>query len=1325
MAEIKISIADGMNEVNKDSGRDFQPAFIIGINSDHELDKLIESAVHAPELKEERDVGFGYMNEPRLKYVVSLNGVLQTVSGHPNAVRCLRYGDPRRLLAYIIALLNERGLTHRISYIEDCCSGMNLCRIVVKTASLENRKVLLFNALYSAGGLPESPKEGMFYIDCEKDSYQKFPVTGTNGKIYDVTAGPLRFGNLCLNLLSGKGRNLELPDKIGLRRVLIRDGYSYNVVQKVQLFLGCDSGAKGLFMYRGDELIPVMVKYSEPRNGAYYEMTDIFTLGTKDERKIYFGENGGNLEVEFSDQGRTIRIPENSFELNPTNFSYNVNKFGWLREAFRLLISQYCALLRLDMLDSLTFAGRTPVDCIRDSRMGHYTWAFSDKNGVRTSLCFSLVSAPYDNERLNISGIVLGKNTIFPHDFGLEACTDDGMRVIVTLENDCTLKEISIFRGGKFYKLSSRNISENPEMTFCCPPFSSAYRLDISDADSLINAENYMSMLAAKLSAMNFDSEISEDSEMNEICRRLYPDGMVCDESIVREAEKLVKYVRMNEKVPCGMITGEPGTGKTTLARNLASCLPDPVNRVVVKSASDLIGQFVGQTQPRVFDALVEAYESNSILLIDEAYTLLDNVYGKEALAMILPIISGDRTVIEKMSEPGPNGSASKVTYEFTNGAPAIWLSGYSQELRSMVAGNPGLYRRMKFRISMQNPTTSRLYNTLLAMADSVPAKKLLATDIGCAQTLKDIISSNSDLVKSYFCFGSRNENIRFFANYAGAADLLESLLLVLDSKASAWENREAVAKVIEEKKQEINRQRKAVIASGKSLCDSSGIAVDVVSDIDLSLSDIIGSENVRSELSSVINAYIGKDSGQNFSINPQKGILFAGYPGTGKTFAARAMAGELQKRFEKSNMDKRTGFIPISATMLLMKPEMVKSLFATASEYDMCVIFIDEFDAIGKKRSDNPAYPVLMELMTEMDGFEQRGNIFLLAATNAPELLDFAVTRKGRFNKVINFELPELHERREMLARLLEKHSDIIKLPDEDVDRIAAKTTGYTISDLDSLVNESCRFYIECSAVPDCEAPAKLPHRFVRCGGKTESEKLEWYKTATPAQNFMADLGEVIERDILGAPDRAKKEDKFVVDRNSGCTATAIHEVGHALTAILCGKNVEKITVIPRGNCLGYVMHDSSEKLNCRSDFISRIRVALGGRVAEELFYGAEDVSVGAAKDLATATELARSMVCTFGMSDRFGAMRLTADSLRYLGGEHYTCSDDFRRMADEEICSLLNEQLEATRKMLSGNKDIIRQLAEFVFDRETVSGEELRAEYERLNSQLTAKTA
>ena len=448
-----------------------------------------------------------------------------------------------------------------------------------------------------------------------------------------------------------------------------------------------------------------------------------------------------------------------------------------------------------------------------------------------------------------------------------------------------------------------------------------------------------------------------------------------------------------------------------------------------------------------------------------------------------------------------------------------------------------------------------------------------------------------------------------------------------------------------------------------------SNARVYVKSSDGIKFSDVAGEEEAKDNLKEIVT-YL-KDPSKYKEIGAQmpKGVLLVGPPGTGKTMLAKAVAGEADVPFFSMSGSE---FVEIFVGMGAAK---VRDLFKQAKEKAPCIVFIDEIDAIGEKRSagniggNDEREQTLNQLLTEMDGFEGNTGVIILAATNRPESLDPALTRPGRFDRRVPVELPDLKGRED----ILKVHARKIKIADNvDFNKIARMAAGASGAELANIVNEAAL-------------------RAVRQGRHFATEE---------------DMEESIEVVIAGY----QKKNAILTDKEK--MIVSYHEVGHALVAALQDGTapVQKITIIPRtSGALGYTMQvdKGNHYLYSRDEMLSEIATLCGGRSAEEVEFGL--VSTGASNDIEKATKLARQMITQYGMSDDFGMVALEKVTNQYLGGDaSLACSPDTQTKIDQEVVALVRAQHEKAKKLLSDNKAKLDEIAKFLYEKETITGEE-----------------
>ena len=456
----------------------------------------------------------------------------------------------------------------------------------------------------------------------------------------------------------------------------------------------------------------------------------------------------------------------------------------------------------------------------------------------------------------------------------------------------------------------------------------------------------------------------------------------------------------------------------------------------------------------------------------------------------------------------------------------------------------------------------------------------------------------------------------------------------------------------------------------------NSNVKVYVQSTEGIHFSDVAGEDEAKENLQEVVNYLHDPSKYQEIGASMPKGILLVGPPGTGKTMLAKAVAGE-------SNVP----FFSISGSEFVemfvgMGASKVRDLFKQAKEKAPCIVFIDEIDAIGQKRSggqyggNDEREQTLNQLLTEMDGFESNNGVIILAATNRPESLDPALTRPGRFDRRVPVELPDLAGR----EAILKVHARKIK-PAEDVDfhTIARMASGASGAELANIINEAAL-------------------RAVRNGRTIVTQ---------------ADLEESIEVVIAGY----QKKNAVLSDQEK--KVVAYHEIGHALVAAMQTHSapVQKITIIPRtSGALGYTMQvETGDKyLMTKQEIENKIATFTGGRAAEEVVFG--EITTGASNDIEQATKLARAMITRYGMSDDFDMVALETVTNQYLGGDaSLACSADTQKVIDDKVVALVKTQHEKAKKILTENRSKLDVLAQYLYEKETITGEEFMTILER----------
>ena len=448
-----------------------------------------------------------------------------------------------------------------------------------------------------------------------------------------------------------------------------------------------------------------------------------------------------------------------------------------------------------------------------------------------------------------------------------------------------------------------------------------------------------------------------------------------------------------------------------------------------------------------------------------------------------------------------------------------------------------------------------------------------------------------------------------------------------------------------------------------------SNAKVYVKSSEGIRFADVAGEDEAKENLQEIVDYLHNPSKYKEIGASMPKGVLLVGPPGTGKTMLAKAVAGESNVPFFSMSGSE---FVEMFVGMGASK---VRDLFKQAKEKAPCIVFIDEIDAIGQKRNagnfggNDEREQTLNQLLTEMDGFEDNSGVIILAATNRPESLDPALTRPGRFDRRVPVELPDLKGREEILkvhARKVKVASDV------DFNKIARMASGASGAELANIVNEAAL-------------------RAVRDGRKFATQ---------------ADLEESIEVVIAGY------QKKNAILSDSEKWTVAIHEIGHALVAALQTHSapVQKITIIPRtSGALGYTMQvDEDERyIMTKEELENKIATLTGGRAAEEVMLGT--ISTGAANDIEQATKLARAMISRYGMSKDFGMVALETVTNQYLGGDaSLACSAETQTKIDEQVVALVQREHDKAGKILLENRDKLRELSEYLYQKETITGKE-----------------
>jgi cell division protease FtsH len=466
-----------------------------------------------------------------------------------------------------------------------------------------------------------------------------------------------------------------------------------------------------------------------------------------------------------------------------------------------------------------------------------------------------------------------------------------------------------------------------------------------------------------------------------------------------------------------------------------------------------------------------------------------------------------------------------------------------------------------------------------------------------------------------------------------------------------------------------LNFMMRRVGGGGLMGVGKSNAKVYVQKETGITFKDVAGEDEAKESLTEIVDFLHNPGKYTKIGAKLPKGALLVGPPGTGKTLLAKAVAGEAHVPFYSlSGSDFVEMFVGVGASR-------VRDLFKQAQESAPCIIFIDEVDAIGKSRDskfgggNDEREQTLNQLLSEMDGFDSSKGLLVLAATNRPEILDPALLRPGRFDRRIIVDKPDLKGR----VDILKVHSRDVLLDDTvDIDAIALATSGAVGSDLANMINESAILA-------------------VKNGRHAVSQK---------------DLFEAVEVVLVG------KEKKDRVLNKEERRIVSYHEVGHALVSALQkdSEPVQKITIVPRTmGALGYVMHVPEEEkfLNSRKELHAMLVGYLAGRAAEDIVF--DTVTTGAANDIEQATKVARAMITQYGMSEKFGLMGLATKEDQYLSGRTVmNCAEATASQVDDEVMKMLKEAYEEAKSLLLENRDVMDKIAEFLIERETITGKE-----------------
>lgn len=804
------------------------------------------------------------------------------------------------------------------------------------------------------------------------------------------------------------------------------------------------------------------------------------------------------------------------------------------------------------------------------------------------------------------------------------------------------------------------------------------------------------------------------------------------EEYEIGSEEYMQELLKVN--LPNLAFLGEPGTGKSELAKNLATKVLG-AEWVELTGGSALKGNYIGQTRSAVVEKFIQLRKCEdskpAILFIDEAYDLFNNKdnFGAEVIEILLKAL-GDGTRVLDAKKPRHHQDDEELEVTLLPHT-AVWFAGYEKDMRKALSVNRGMYRRVK-TITLPTPGIDALWYKFQKCMnqDKALTDKVIRTNWELCER-----EQQYKYIREYFIWARSKTYAEFFGNYSGVKKLAEEI-----TKSSLLKGRpldelsQDLENIIERQKAEIRTQYQQVIEAKYER-----LPFMVYTDVEETFDNYIGAEGAKEKLSHVIDMVYSPEKFPD--CDSPKGALLVGSPGTGKTFLARCMAGTLRKEVQERSLQKDVAFVKVAATELRTE-ELVKALFCASESYDYVIIFIDEIDAIGKRRELLSDPSVLIQLMNELDGFEGKNNVFVLAATNAPEVLDAALKRPGRFDMNIEVSNPNDEDRRKLVQHYIGRPN----CSEDLLSEVAKHFRGCSPVQIKTILNEAKILYYDCEQkIRESEAvKAGFAHRVKRdesdlkdgieCfrldGDGTEvlvsskdDEDNKDNKDNINEALFLMDFREVLARRMVGERTGLDKNSKgFSLERNdNGLSATAIHEVGHALVSVLRGSSIEKITILERGDVLGYVSQDVEAKLSTKQDYLNRLDSCFGGRAAEEIIYGSEYVSSGASQDIQTASRLARYMIMQLGMNEKVGPVALETASGRYLGGgNQMLCTESTMTMAEDEVRKLLKERYSATLEMLRTQGELLKKLAEYVYEKEEVSGEDFVKLVEEIRESL-----
>ena len=709
---------------------------------------------------------------------------------------------------------------------------------------------------------------------------------------------------------------------------------------------------------------------------------------------------------------------------------------------------------------------------------------------------------------------------------------------------------------------------------------------------------------------------------------------------IIGLIEHAIKHGKSSARPSIHMrFVGNPGTGKTTVARIMGQILKE---RGILRKGIffeyegvDFIAKYVGHTAPKTAQICRDAY--GSVLFIDEAYALAvdkehggTSSYNAEALNTLLSEMENHRDDM------------------------VVIMAGYKDDIDDLMRSNPGLVQRMPYEINFPNYTREQLSEIFFNLAR------------------KDFLFGEEfiELVREYFRTLPNNIYLSpTFANARFVRNMFERTWskAVMRAQLEKAELTTLLPSDFEQAVEEMEATANGAMVFGK---DASGATMFSEEEAKIKFVDVRGQEEAKELLVELVDFLKNPAKYQAIGARIPKGALLYGPPGTGKTMMAKAVAGEAGVPvLTISGADLVERFLGQGA-------EKVRGLFQKARELSPCIIFIDEIDAIGGSRNHSHSDSTLIQLLTEMDGFDDKSEVIILAATNRPEYLDPALRRPGRFDREVPLELPDLTGRIDILSMYLSKvdHEEGIDL--NEVARLAAGSSG---ADLRNVVNEAALLALR-------QGRSKVAQR---------------------------DLEESIDITSVGYV----KKNAIMSDHEKW--VTCYHEIGHALATALQSHAapVQKITVVPRtSGVLGFAqsLETSEPVMYTRSQLEARIVTVCAGRAAEEIHFN--EITTGASNDIEKATAYARAIVTRYGMTDEFDMVCLVKSQGGYLGGgSTQICSEATARAVDEKVIEIVRTQHQKARDLLKANEAKLDELARYLYEKETITGDEFMAILEK----------